>query len=101
MFIRKIKTKSGTYLAEVENKRINGKVKQRIIRYVGKEINGKISKKAQTEDISILSVKRYLDIEILDKLVEELGIKHMIPKGIVVFVYTQLLDRQGINKLEE
>jgi phage gp37-like protein len=33
-FIRKIKTKSGTYLAEVESYRDNGKVRQRVLRYV-------------------------------------------------------------------
>ena len=37
-FIRKIKTKSGTYLAEVEGYRKDGKVKQRVIKYLGKEI---------------------------------------------------------------
>ena len=41
VFIRKIKKKSGTYLAEVEGYRVNGKVKQRVIKYLGKEINGK------------------------------------------------------------
>jgi transposase len=101
MFIRKIKTKSGTYLAEVETKRIDGKVKQRIIRYIGKEINGKISRKVQMEDVSVINVKRYLDVEIVDKLAEELGIKHTLPKEIIVFVYAQLLDRPEINKLEE
>ncbi len=36
-FIRKIKKKSGIYLAEVESYRKDGKVKQRLIRYLGKE----------------------------------------------------------------
>lgn len=35
-FIRKIKKKNGIYLAEVENKWINGKVVQKHIRYIGK-----------------------------------------------------------------
>ena len=39
-FIRKIKRGKFTYLAEVENKWVDGKVVQKHIRYVGKELNG-------------------------------------------------------------
>jgi len=101
MFVRKIKTKSGIYLAEVENIRVEGKVKQHVIRYIGREINGKVIRKVSTEDVDVVNVKRYLDVEIIDKLVDELGIKSILPKEILVFVYAQLLDRPGINKLEE
>ena len=44
VFIRKIKKGRHTYFAEVESKRINGKVIQKHIRYIGKELNGKIIK---------------------------------------------------------
>jgi len=37
-FIRRIKKGSNTYLALVENKRVGGKVVQRVIKYIGKEI---------------------------------------------------------------
>jgi len=36
-FIRKIKKGDRIYLAEVENRRVEGKVVQRFIRYVGKQ----------------------------------------------------------------
>ena len=39
-FIRKIKKNGKIYLAEVENKRINGKTVQKHIRYVGKQVDG-------------------------------------------------------------
>jgi hypothetical protein len=39
-FIRRIKKKSGIYLAKVESYRKEGKVKQRVIKYLGKEIDG-------------------------------------------------------------
>ena len=35
-FVRKIKTKSGVYLAEVESYREGGKVRQRVIRWIGR-----------------------------------------------------------------
>lgn len=38
-FIRKIKKGGNIYYAEVENERINGKVVQRHIRYIGKDPN--------------------------------------------------------------
>ncbi len=40
-FIRKIKKGKNTYLALVENKWVKGKVLQRVIKYIGKEINGR------------------------------------------------------------
>jgi hypothetical protein len=40
-FIRKYKKGQRTYLAEVESKRVGGKVVQRFIRYVGKEAEGR------------------------------------------------------------
>ena len=40
-YIRKIKKNGKTYLAEVEGKRINGKVVQKHIRYIGKEVDDK------------------------------------------------------------
>lgn len=101
LFVRRIKTKSGIYLAEVESKRVNGKVKQHIIRYIGKEINGKVSRKVSTEDVEVVRVRRYLDVAVIDELVDELGLKRLLPKEILVFIYAQLLDRPGIDKLEE
>jgi len=48
-FIRKIKKGNSVYLAEVENYRHDGKVKQLVIRYVGKEKNGKVVKRVSIE----------------------------------------------------
>ena len=56
-FIRKIRKKSGTYLALVEIYRKNGKVKQRVKKYIGKEIDGKPVKRVKTSDIGVESVK--------------------------------------------
>lgn len=43
-FIRRIKKKDAVYLAEVESYREDGKVKQRVIKYLGKEVDGKAEK---------------------------------------------------------
>jgi hypothetical protein len=41
-FVRKIKKKNAVYLAEIENYREGKKVKQRLIRYIGKEVEGEV-----------------------------------------------------------
>jgi len=48
-FVRKIKKTSGTYLALVESKRVNGKPRQHVIKYLGKNVEGKIVRKPQPQ----------------------------------------------------
>ena len=73
MFIRKIKKKSGTYLAKVESYRDDqGKIKQRVIQYFGKEIDGKAEKRVLTKDIQATNVKQSLDVLAIDKIAEEI-----------------------------
>lgn len=101
-FIRKIKKKNSVYLAEVENYREHGKVKQRVIRYIGKEVEGKVVRNISTDDIEITSCKRYLDYYVLDCISERLGLKKALSdkaKYILLLVYTQLIDRKALYKL--
>jgi len=99
-FIRKIKKRSGTYLAEVEGYRENGKVKQRVIRYLGKEIDGKPVKKVSADKIEVQSVKQSLDVLAVDKIAEELDIKSIGNPYVLSLIYSQLLESKSINKLE-
>jgi len=100
-FIRKIKVGRETYLAEVKSVRENGKVKQKFIRYLGKEINGKPEKRILRSDIKVGSVKRSLDVLCIDKIAEELGIKEIKNKYFLSLIYSQLLEKRSINKLED
>ena len=59
-FIRKIKKGDATYLAEVESYREEGKVKQRVLRYVGKEVQGQAVKRVASSSIEVSHVKQYL-----------------------------------------
>ena len=61
-FIRKIKVGKETYLAEVKSVRKDGKVRQKFIRYLGKEINGKPEKRILRSDVKIVGVKQSLDV---------------------------------------
>jgi transposase len=100
-FVRKIKKRSGTYLALVESKRVDGKPRQHVIKYLGKEVEGKVVRKTSTSDMKVTSVKRHLDVEIIDHLANELGLKQLLPTASLVLVYSQLLERPSLNKMEQ
>lgn len=103
-FIRKIKKGDAIYLAKVESYREDGKVKQRVLEYVGKEEKGKPVIKVDLEKITIASVKRHLDISILHQLAVELGLPEMLGKSVnplLAMVYGQLLHRSSIVKLSD
>jgi transposase len=101
VFIRKIKKKSGTYLAKVESYRKDGKIKQRVLEYLGKEIDGRPAKRVNTSDIIVKNVKRSLDILAIDKIAEELKLKSMQNRYILSLIYSHLLEKRSINKLED
>jgi transposase len=100
-FVRRIKTTSGTYLALVESKRVNGKPRQHVIKYLGKEVEGKAARKVFTNNVKITSVKRHLDVEIIDQLANQLGLKQLLPTAALILAYGQLLERPSINKMEQ
>jgi hypothetical protein len=103
-FIRKIKKGNSIYLAEVENYRQDGKVRQRVIRYIGKEVDGKAVKKVETFNIEVSSVKQYLDYKILHDISVQLGLPDVLGKDmkhILLLVYTQLVSHKSLYKLPE
>ena len=101
VFIRKIKKKSGTYLAEVKSYRKEGKVKQKVIKYLGKEINGKPVKRVSSDSIKIKNVKRSLDVLAVDQISNDLGLKDISNEYVLALVYSQLLEKRSINKLAD
>lgn len=103
-FIRKIKKKSGIYLAKVENYRKGGKVKQKVIKYLGKEINGKPVRRVQTSKIGAESVKRYGDVLAIHALSKELEVPDLLgkhAKEILLLTYSHLLDKVSISRIED
>jgi len=99
-FIRKKKVGKNVYLVKVESYRKDGKIKQRVIQYLGKEIDGKPVKKVSSDKIKVQSVKQSLDVLAIDKIAEELNIKTLENPYILSLIYSQLLENKSINKLE-
>src|SRR3989338_5383108 len=99
-FIRKKKVGKNVYLVKVESYREKGKVKQRVLEYLGKEIDGQPVKKVFTNKIQVQSVKQSLDVLAIDKIAEDLDIKELGNPYILSLIYSQLLENKSINKLE-
>jgi transposase len=101
-FIRKIRVKGRVYLSEVESKKINGKVVQRHIRYIGKEVDGQAILSTSISDVEVEQVKLYGPLLVLHHLAQEIGLMdHLGPWGreILSLVYAHCLDYESINQM--
>lgn len=103
-FIRRIKKGPHVYLAEVENHRIQGKVVQKVLRYVGKEIDGQIQRRVVTTDVQVEAVRYCADVLAVHRVADRLGLRELFGEHspfVLSFVYSHLLERPSIRKLED
>jgi len=103
-FIRKIKRGNSVYLAEVENTWVHGRVVQKHLRYIGKEINGHIQKRVASTDVEVEAVRHCADVLAVHRVAERLGLRELFGEHgpyVLSFVYSHLLERPSIRKLEE
>lgn len=103
-FIRKIKKKSGTYLAKVESYRQDGKVKQRVLEYIGIDVDGETHRSLRTSDVSIVEIKEHLNFHALHSLACELGLNELFGEKsnyILLMVYSHLVEKLSINKMKD
>lgn len=100
-FIRKIRKKSGTYLALVESYRDKGKVRQKVRKYLGREINGNPVRRVRTSEIGVESVKRYGDVLCVDRISHDLDLHELFEKNVLLLTYSHLLDNVSMRNMEE
>ncbi len=103
-YIRKIKKNGKTYLAEVEGKRINGKVVQKHIRYIGKEVDEKKVISISSDDLQVNEVKVYGPLLVLDSISKKLELQNMLgsySNEILSMVYAHCLNYQSLNNMPE
>ena len=100
-FIRKIKRKGRVYLAEVENHRIDGKVKQKVIRYVGIDPDNEKSIFPQcNHDLTLDAVRVYGSVITLDFVAKEIGLYELLgehAKVILALVYCHCHDYRSLS----
>jgi transposase len=103
-FIRKIKRGKHTYLAEVENAWVNGKVVQKHIRYVGKEVDGKKVLSGSIDRAQIDKVLIYGPLLIVDAVAKELGLSELLGEYgdlLLSLAYGHCIDPGSVRKLTQ
>lgn len=103
-FIKKIRKNGKIYLAEVENKWINGRTVQKHIRYIGKEVDGETKLSASISDIEIDEVKVFGPLVVLHHIANEIGLPDLLGEyspEILSLVYAHCLNYQSINCMKE
>jgi transposase len=103
-FIRKIKKGGRVYLAEVENVWVDGKCRQRHIRYVGKQVDGETVLSASISDVEVEDVKVHGPLLVLNHLASEIGLSGYLGQygdEILSMVYAHCLDYKSLNKMPQ
>jgi hypothetical protein len=85
----------------VRSRRVDGKVKQEFIRYIGKEVNALPARRVNSGDIRVMDVRRSMDVEAVHRIAGKLRIGLLVSPESMVMVYSQLLDRPAINRMED
>ena len=103
-FIRKRSKNGVVYLEEVENRRVDGKVRQVFLRHIGKEIDGNLKINVDIHSLDVDSVKVNGKLQVLDWVATQLGLKDLLgeyAREILSIVYSRFLGESGIKKLED
>ena len=102
-FIRRIKKGGSVYLAEVENNRIDGKVVQRHIRYIGREVDGRTVLSVSMSDVEVEEVKLFGPLLVLHHIAQAIGLPKILgtyANEILSLVYAHCIDNQSVSQME-
>ncbi len=103
-FIRRIKKNGNIYLAEVENVWVDGKCKQKHLRYIGKEVDGRKIISVSLDDLKIKEVKIYGPMLALNEIAKQIDLESHLgeySKEILSMVYAHCLDYKSLNKMTD
>ena len=101
-FIRKRKRNGKIYLEEVENVRVNGKVVQKHIKYIGREADNRTILSSSISNVSIESVKLHGPLLVLDYLAKKIGLAETLGEygnEILSLVFAHCLDYKSVNQM--
>ena len=103
-FIRKIKKGDAIYLAKVESYREDGKIRQRVLEYIGKEENGIPVQKMDINKINVQNVKNYAEVSVLHQLALEMKLDRLLGehnRPIIALAIAHLLCKASILKISK
>ncbi len=92
------------YLAKVESYREDGKVKQRVIEYVGKEENGPAIQKVDINKLDVTNVKHYADVTVLHQICKQLNLNYLLGKQhkyIIALLIVHLICKGSIFRISD
>ena len=103
-FIRKIKRGDHVYLAEVKNTWGNGKVVQKHLRYVGREVSDRRILSGSVDESDITQVKLWAPFIILDKLSKDIGLSQTLGEYgnyLLCLAFAHCVEPKSINAMED
>jgi transposase len=102
-YIKRFKKNGKIYLSEVESKRVDGKVIQRHIKYLGKEADGETILSSSISNASVQKVKLCGPLILLNHLAQEISLSEILGEygdEILSLVYAHCLDYKSINRMK-
>src|SRR5437868_6154150 len=103
-YIKRSRRNGKVYLSEVENKKIDGKVITKHIRYIGKEADGKTILASSISDAEIEEVKVYGPLLILHHIAKEINLPAQLGEyadEILSLVYAHCTNFESVNQMPE
>lgn len=104
LYIKKIKKNGKIYLSEVESKRIDGKVIQKHIRYIGKEVDNKTILSTSISDVSVEEVKIHGPLLVLNYFCKKIGLSDLLGEygdEILSLVFAHCIDYKSVNQMTD
>lgn len=101
-FIKRQKKGKYVYLHEVENKRINGKVVQKYIRYIGKEVDGKKVISISSNNLEVDKVKVYGQLLVFHSIAQRINLPKILGEHsneILSMVYAHCLNYKSLRNM--
>jgi transposase len=101
-YIRKRKRNGRIYLEEVESVRINGKVIQKHIKYIGREADTKTILSSSISNISIEEVKLHGPLLVLNYFCKRLELSEILGEygdEILSLVFAHCIDYKSVNQM--
>jgi transposase len=104
-FIRKQRRNGRTYLVEVENQRVGGKVKQKFIRYIGVDPDSnREAFPTCNDELSLDGVKLHGSVLVLDSIAKQLGLHELLGHHfapILALVYCHCHDYKSVRNMDK
>lgn len=101
-YIRKRKRNGKIYLEEVESVRVNGKVKQRHIKYIGREADKKTILSSSISNITIEEIKLHGPLLVLNYFCEKIGLSDILGEygdELLSLVFAHCIDYKSVNQM--